>query len=118
MTEEIIDQKREKPILFNASKTENLIKVFDQKGTFAALNAAEKFLRERGFSFASSCAVGPQGILFGNYMIAKWRNLTVKERAQLHGVITGDGREGPVRVTLSAFAPEAVKRAFLSEVRP
>ena len=48
----------------------------------------------------------PTGLLFGHYdWIAKWRNLTPAERAQLHGTMSGDFREGPVVISLK---PDAV----------
>ncbi|HFF8969400.1 hypothetical protein [Serratia marcescens] len=80
-------------------------KVFDQKGTFKALYACETWLRDNGYSYGSSCRGGPTGVLKGDFIIAKWRNLTQKERDGLHGIIEGDFREGPVTLHLKA-APE------------
>lgn len=74
---------------------------FKQEGTFAALHAAEAWCKTHGISVGQSCATGPTGLLFGKWdWIAKWRNLTPKERKELHGVITGDMRNGPVTITL------------------
>lgn len=73
---------------------------FDQKGTWAAKEAAEQWCRNNGVSFSSTCTCGPVGLLRGDYMIAKWRNLTTKERAQLDGTMSGDMREGPVTITM------------------
>lgn len=82
--------------------------VFNQAGTFQALRAAESWCRDHGISVGQSCATGPTGLLFGKYdWIAKWRNLTAKERAELHGTITGDFREGPVVVSLKGNAVQA-----------
>ena len=45
---------------------------------------------------------------FRNYgWIAKWRNLTPKERSELHGTMDGDFREGPVVINLKDAAVEA-----------
>lgn len=75
-------------------------KVFDQKGTFEALHAAQRWLRERGYSYGSTCACYPVGVLHGDYLIAKWRNLTRQERAELDGALDGDFREGPLTLRL------------------
>lgn len=78
---------------------------FDQKGTFAALNAAEAWCRDNGISVGRSSATGPTALLFGKYdWIAKWRNLTENERKALHGIMTGDFREGPVIIELDDAA--------------
>ena len=80
--------------------------VFNQKGTFQALRAAETWCKQNGISVGQSCALGPSGLLFGHYdWIAKWRNLTPAERAQLHGTMSGDFREWPVVISLR---PDAV----------
>ena len=74
---------------------------FNQTGTFKAMYAAEAWCRENGISFGQSCGDGPTGLLFGKFdWIAKWRNLTKKERSDLHGTMSGDFREGPVLITL------------------
>lgn len=74
---------------------------FNQAGTFQAMYAAEAWCREYGLSVGQSCATGPTGLLFGQYdWIAKWRNLTARERIDLHGTISGDMRDGPVVIVL------------------
>lgn len=75
-------------------------KKFEQKGTFAAWNAARQWLKENGFSYGSSSVDGPVGILKGDFCISKWRNMTPKERSQLDGTLSGELREGPVVVRL------------------
>lgn len=73
---------------------------------FSAVNDAEAFLTQRGFSFGPGCIGCPQGVMYGrDWHIAKWRNLTGDEQAQLHGTITGDRRKGPVRVAIFWSAP-------------
>lgn len=100
---------------------------FTQQGTFQALYAAQAWCRKFGISFGQSCCTGPTGLLFGEYdWIAKWRNLTPKERSELHGTMDGDFREGPVVITLKDAAVEmyggAIKAACVpggsSEVGP
>lgn len=86
---------------------------FDQKGTFAALYAAEAWCQQNGISVGQSSATGPTGLLFGTYdWIAKWRNLTKAERDELHGTLSGDFREGPVWIDLKEEAVEAHKQSI------
>jgi hypothetical protein len=74
---------------------------------FSALNDAEKYLTDRGFSFGPGCAASRKaGILYGrDWVIAKWRNLTPLEQRQCHGVIEGERRAGPVKVSIFFTAP-------------
>jgi hypothetical protein len=75
----------------------------DQGGQhdFSGCHEAERWLDARGYSLGYMQGPSPRGILFGDYEIAKWRNLSAKEKAQLHGTMTGDMRNGPVSVALS-----------------
>jgi hypothetical protein len=91
--------------------TEDFSKVFEGKEAFEASNAAEQWCRDNGISFGSSCAMAPQALLLGNYSIAKWRNLTAKEREQVHGVIEDSRREGPVTVKIKAEFRHLLKEA-------
>jgi hypothetical protein len=79
---------------------------FDRPGTFEALNALETLLRTAGFSVGSGCFDAPACVLFGRYTIAKWKNLTLAERATAHATITGDRRNGPVTLTIFDACPE------------
>jgi|SRR5947209_12617624 len=83
----------------------DFIRTFDQTGDFAAMHAAERFLSERGFSVGSNQRGAPRGVMFGNYDIAKWRNLGADERLELHGTLIGDGRNGPLALRIYASAP-------------
>jgi hypothetical protein len=85
---------------------------FSQKGTFKALRAAEDWLRARGFSWGSSQVDGPQAIWHGDCAISKWRNLSAAEKRECHAVMEGDGREGPMRITLRTGATEEARAAF------
>ena len=49
----------------------------------------------------------PVPVRGGDFIIAKWKNLTRKEIAQLDGKIDGNYREGPVTVTLKV-EPQAM----------
>lgn len=76
---------------------------------FATMRAAESYLEERGFSVGRQQRGEPRGVLFGDFDIQKWRNLNARERAELHGTMTGEGRHGPLTVKLFATAPEAAR---------
>ena len=80
---------------------------FDQTGDFAAVNAARIWLQEHGYSYGSMCMDMPIGILKGSWVIAKWRNLTTKERKQLDGqLVSKDFRDGPVVIQLKDVATD------------
>lgn len=85
---------------------------FHNVGTFAASNAAEKWLSDRGFSYGPSQANGPQAVWFGECSISKWRNLSAKEKIECHATIDGDGRSGPIVITLHAEATAEARAAF------
>ncbi len=73
---------------------------FTQIGEFAAVRAAEAWCEVRGISVGSMERDSPRGLLYGDYAIAKWRNLTAGERFELDGTMVGDMRRGPVKVEL------------------
>jgi hypothetical protein len=83
--------------------------------TFGALGAAERLLARAGFSIASGSAGGPTAIMFGNYFVAKWKNLTAAERAAVHGIMVGDRRDGPLHIRLTTNCPPEGLAAFLLE---
>jgi hypothetical protein len=60
----------------------------------------------------------PIGVMYGEMVISKWRNLSPEERADLHGQIIAVGssfRSGPVVLVIRSDAPSEVIEAFLSE---
>jgi hypothetical protein len=67
---------------------------------FEAFSAATSWCRRNGYSYGSTQRDDPIGLLKGDYAIAKWRNLSMAERAGLDGTIEGDKRNGPVYVHL------------------
>lgn len=88
-----------------------ITETFTQPGDFNALRAAEAWCAERGISVGQSERGSPCGLLYGEFNIAKWHNLSACERRKLHGLMTGDIRSGPVNVSIcepeSAKAPGA-----------
>ncbi|MBN9078550.1 MAG: hypothetical protein BGN87_00295 [Rhizobiales bacterium 65-79] len=85
---------------------------FSDAGDFAAERRAVAFLEERGFSVGRMQHREPRGILLGNFDIQKWHNLSAADRAGLHGVMTGDMRNGPVVVEMFDSAPDIAKSAL------
>lgn len=54
---------------------------------FSASNDAELWLKKNGYSFGSRCMGGPQAIMKGDVLIAKWRNLTAREKGMCDGTL-------------------------------
>lgn len=91
------------------------IQIFDDAGDFVAWNSAETWLERRGFSVGSMQAHSPTGFMYGEYSIAKWRNMNKLERATLHGTINADSaRNGPVTLRLGPLASRDAVKAFHS----
>lgn len=88
--------------------------LFAHLGTWAAKEACERFLRDRGFSIGISQAGAPRGVLFGNFGISKWRNLRQADRDGLHATVTGDGREGPLRLTVLPACPSGARERLFT----
>ncbi|EHL99334.1 hypothetical protein HMPREF9946_03096 [Acetobacteraceae bacterium AT-5844] len=80
---------------------------FDGEAAFEAYDKARRWCRERGVSLGSMQRGAPTGLLLGDFSIAKWRNLSVAERAALDGTIEGDFRHGPVRIVILSQALRA-----------
>lgn len=81
---------------------------------FGAQRAAEDWLRERGFSFGSSQADGPQAIWHGDCRVSKWRNLSTRERRDAHAIM-GGARASAVCITLRAHAPAEALAIFKAD---
>lgn len=75
-----------------------IVMTFADVGDFQAMYAAEDWCKRHGYSVASAQRGSPRGLMRGDWLIAKWRNLTTKERGQLDGTMTGDMRNGPVTI--------------------
>lgn len=67
-------------------------------------------LRAYGFSIGSRQRGSPTGIMYGDYLISKWRSMSEVEREELHGRIFAD-RE-PVSVYFPALPPEIDDAVF------
>lgn len=62
-------------------------KVFKGNGDFKSFYEATSCLNNNGYSYGSMCSPMPIGIMKGDYLIAKWKNLTNSEKAALDGVM-------------------------------
>lgn len=102
------------PVMNPSSRTPDPI-IFKNTGAFSALGSAQLFLTARGWSFGSASGKHPIGVMYGNVLIAKWKNLTDRERDQCHGIITGDLRNGPITISFRAHAPVEGLRAVSGE---
>lgn len=82
-------------------------RTFESNDDFGATRAAEKFIADLGLDYGlgSPQRGAPRGLMFGPYDVMKWRNLSDIDRAMLHGTLTGDGRRGPVTLTVYTTAP-------------
>lgn len=76
--------------------------VFKATGTvFMAYREAEYWCKQNGYSYGSMCHPQPTAIFKGDVYVAKWKNLTSKERNSVDGIITGDDyREGDITIIL------------------
>lgn len=89
---------------------------------FSGYNAARAALEGAGFSVGTMQRDNPMGLLFGEYAIAKWRNLSDADRDELHGFVRGDCRNGPMTAHLYTNVPRDAMAAFAeiaeAETRP
>lgn len=86
-----------------------LILTFVADGDYKAYKMAQNWCEQSGYSYGSMQADAPTGLLKGNFEIAKWRNMTQKERDALAGILDAPGRTyrtGPVFVRIKRNTPE------------
>jgi hypothetical protein len=76
--------------------------IFEQKGDFQALYAAQDWCKANGISYGSSQRGSPTGLMRGDVCISKWQNMTKAEQKDLDGTMTGDMRNGPVVIEMKA----------------
>ncbi len=75
---------------------------------FASRLAAERYLKDRGFSVGHWQEGAPAGVLHGAGLdIRKWRDLSSADQDALDGRMSGDGRLGPITVMIDAKASHA-----------
>ena len=72
---------------------EKIVKFYHNGGDFSAINQAEKYLKELGYTWGSMDYPLPTGISKQYGRIAKWSNLLFAEKQLLDGAIVpiGDG---------------------------
>ncbi len=66
---------------------------FRDKEFFVAEARAIRFLESAGFSVGRKQTHAPRGILHGSFDIQKWRNLSDRDRAALHGALVTDVKD-------------------------
>lgn len=78
-------------------------KIFKGDGsTFGATYEAQRWLRDNGYSYGSSCVMYPQGVVKGDVYIAKWRNMTPAERNAMDGTLdAGRDRQAVLRLKIA-----------------
>lgn len=77
-----------------------ITKTFIETGDFQACYAAERWCADNGISVGSMQGPAPRGLMYGDFLISKWRNLSKAHRDQLDGTMTGDMRPVPVTITI------------------
>jgi hypothetical protein len=94
---------------------------FYHQGDFAAFNACEAWLKERGFSVGPLQGNSPIGVLLGEGIsIGKWKNLSGEDLNDLHAKImpasiSASMKGGPVKVILRSTVHSEVASAFRSD---
>lgn len=83
---------------------------------FETEEAAQSALKRAGFSLGRLQRDEPRGVLFGDYDIAKWRNLSAGQRGQLHGIYQRlfRGLGGPVEIALSRNCPAEPRQRLMA----
>lgn len=79
---------------------------------FASKADAVSALEDAGFAVGRNQASSPRGLMFGNYDVMKWRNLSQNDRDALHGRITPSGTFGAWAAIISHDCPAKGKSAF------
>ncbi len=78
----------------------------DQSEPFTAMRAAEQFLDTRGFSIGAAEVDGEiRGVMYGDDPVPRWKQMHIRGKAQLHGVMVGDMRHGPLKIQIFKHAP-------------
>lgn len=87
-------------VLFGKRKAKEVFVFNQEERTFGNYYKAESWCKENGYSYGSMDGHNPIAIWKGDCSISKWHNLSKKEQNACDGVMTGDFREGWVRVLI------------------
>lgn len=85
-------------------------KIFEGKEDFEACSKATNWCLEQGISVGSMQGNSPRGLMYGEIYIAKWRNLSQGDIANMDGTMTGDFRSGPITVDIKQVSCEGDKK--------
>jgi hypothetical protein len=80
---------------------------FFKEGAFGSYYEATGWCIENGYSYGSMCGPLPIALLKGDYNIAKWKNLTSRERQEVDGIMTGDFISGEVTIIIYEPLPHS-----------
>lgn len=75
-------------------------KTFTGEDVFDASHKAEDWCKENNISVGMMCRDEPRGLMMGDYLIAKWKNLSQSDKLQMDGQMTGNFRYGPVHISV------------------
>jgi hypothetical protein len=74
---------------------------FNVEGTFQSFYSASSWAKENGYEIGSMDGHNPIALMKGYDYVAKWHNISNKERQMVHGVMISDYfREKPVRILI------------------
>lgn len=74
---------------------------FDAEGDFESYYAANSWARENGYTTGSMDGFNPIALMKDYDYVAKWHNISNKERQMVHGVMISDYfREKPVTILI------------------
>lgn len=74
---------------------------FEVEGTFESYYAASKWAKENGYECGSMDGRSPIALMKDYDYVAKWHNISVKDRKIVHGVMISDYfREKPVTILI------------------
>lgn len=84
----------------NGRKIKHIERI-DVQGEFKSLWASEKWLKDNGYSYGSSCRGMPIAICKDEYTLPqKWKNLTKAEKKSVDGILITSFREGPATIII------------------
>lgn len=79
---------------------------------FETEQAAQIALKQCDFALGTSQRDDPRGIMFQYDGVEKWRNLSAKDKSELHGIYQRERRDGPVQITITDQCPQPAADAL------
>ena len=95
------------------------VQTFEAAGNnYEALNEAIDFLNGHGFMCGPTQNGSPIGVMYGDVTVAKWRDLSAEDIADLHGRLESKGPSfstGPITFRARPDAPSFVFEALADD---